>query len=135
MPSVGRSSPHVVDWARGGRDPLRKPAQLRESRGDEPRHGPGRPERRPNLIALSIDRQRQRDDGDHHRVPRPDLHERLRPAANADSDADDELVLRQRVPLRPGQELGERHRPLTANTCQVDDRLADQQRRQSVAGR
>ena len=40
-----------------------------------------RAERGAQLAALAVDRERERADGDHHRVARPDLHERLRGAA------------------------------------------------------
>ena len=47
-------------------------------------------------------------DGDHHRVARPDLHERLRAAGAARMpDRDDELVRRERVALRPEQEVAD----------------------------
>ena len=43
-----------------------------------PATGPARAERRAQLAPLAVGDDRERADGDHHRVPRPDLHERLR---------------------------------------------------------
>ena len=47
-------------------------------------HGAGRAERRAQLAALAVDPDGERADRDHHRVPRPDLHERLRLPARVD---------------------------------------------------
>ena len=54
---------------------------LAERRRHEPGHGARRAERGAELAALAVGHERQRDDRDHHRVPRPDLHERLRSPA------------------------------------------------------
>ena len=51
-------------------------ALLERSR-HEPGHGPCRAEGGANLAAFLVDRERERDDRDHHRVARADLHERL----------------------------------------------------------
>ena len=62
-----------------------------------------RAERRSQLVAGA---RRKRDDGDHHRVSRPDLHERLRRAATGVTQT---AVISssgvERVPLHAGDEL------------------------------
>ena len=62
-----------------------------------PHDRPRRPERRAQLAALAVGRERQRADRDHHRVARPDLHERLRRARGPHADRHHELVV---VPAR-----------------------------------
>ncbi len=80
VPAVARRAAHVVDRRRGGGDPLGERVGLVARRGHEHRTRRRRAERRAQLVA---GRDGERDDRDHHRVARADLHERLRRAATA----------------------------------------------------
>ena len=102
---------HVVDRRGGGGDELRQRSGLLERTGDEPGDGTARPERRPDLAAPAVGDEGERGDRDHHRVPRPDLHERLRSARRRDAHRDDQLVRRGRVPLRSDEERAEGQGP------------------------
>ena len=77
----GAGAAHVVDRARRRGDLLGKGVGVVQRGGDERRHGTGRAEGGREHAALAIDAECERDDGDHHRVARPDLHEGLRAGA------------------------------------------------------
>ena len=131
MPPVARAPAHVVDRRSRRADELRKRRPLRSWRRDEYRPRPGRAERRAQLVART---HRERDDGDHHGVPRPDLHERLRRTARPHPDGRDQLVRFERVPLHTGDELLERQRAHAADRRAFDLGSLDLQRRQRVTG-
>jgi hypothetical protein len=82
---------------------------------------------------VAVHDQRERDDRDHHRVPRPDLHERLPRAGHREPDGDDQLVRLQPVALRADEELAQRHRARAARRSELDLRAVDEQRRQRVS--
>src|SRR5919197_2103662 len=124
MPTVGGGAADVVDRARGGGDLLRKGLDLLAWGPDERRHRAGRAERGPQL---AVHLERERDDGDHHRVPRADLHERLA-AAGLDGDTRDELVAREICLIRPEEEVLEREAALAAHTHEVHLAAADEKR-------
>ncbi len=86
MPAVGGGAAHVVDRARGVGDAIREPVGFVDRGRDEPRGRRRRPEGGAQLAALAIGHDRERADGDHHRVARPDLHERLRLTAWVDDE-------------------------------------------------
>jgi len=58
---------------------------LVERRGHEARHRPGGAEGGTHLTVLLVHHEREGDDRDHHRIARPDLHERLARAAGLDA--------------------------------------------------
>src|SRR5205823_8145107 len=98
-------------------------------------NGTGRAEGSAYLLAFLVDAERERAHRDHHRVPRADLHERLRSAARLDVHSDNQLVLGERVALRADEELRKREAPRAAHARDLDLSALDQQWRQSVAGR
>ena len=84
-------------------------ASLIERCRDQACDRPGRSERTTQLVALSIGHERERADRDHHRVPRPYLHERLRLPARRDVYAENQLVVSECVSFRADEELVEAH--------------------------
>ena len=85
-----------------------KPSASSSGARDEPCRRRRRAEGGAKLAALAVGDERERADGDHHRVARPDLHERLRLPARPNEHARDQLVVRERGPLDADEELGER---------------------------
>ena len=134
MAAIGSRAANVVDRARGVRDEVGEVGARVDRRGHERRHRPRRAVRRPELTAFPVGEDGERADGDHHRVPRPDLHECLRLAARVDPDRQHELVLRQSVPLRAEEELRQRQRAHPADAGDLDDRVLHQERWVRVAG-
>ena len=110
-----------------GRGPQRRRARPSRCRCRRPAR-PG-PAGRPQV-------QRERADGDDHRVPGADLGELLGPAARAGSST---AVISssggQRVALGAGEELGRRDQPRAADRRGLDDGPGGQQHRVAVPGR
>ena len=111
-----------------------KVGRLVERAGDEAGDGACGTERRPHLRPLAVGDDRERADGDDHCVPRADLHERLRLTARGDVGRHDELVVGERVPLRPDEELAEWNATIAAHARELDVGPLDEQRRQRVPG-
>src|SRR3954454_4314600 len=99
MAAVSGSAANVVDRARALGDQIWEAVGVSERRRDEPHGRRGGAERGSQLATVAVDLEGERADGDHHRVPRADLHERLPAMARLDSNADDELVGGERVLL------------------------------------
>ena len=115
MAAVGGGAAHVVDRARGGGDALRGSDSASASGARHERRAPAPAD--PNAARSSprsVDPSASEHDRDHHRVARPDLHERLRPARRRHVHRDDQLVRRERVALRADEELAQRQRPRAA---------------------
>ena len=132
MPPVVGAASYVVD--RGGRvgDLLRERICLRKRGRDEDGPRTRRSERRSQLPTR---REGERADRDHHRVARPDLHERLRCLRGAQPHGGDQLVGLESGLLDAGDELGETDAALSADRDAFDLGTLDQQRRQRITGR
>ena len=135
-PVRGRAA-HVVDRARRRGDLLREGARLVDAATRTSRAtGRGRAERGAQLPPLAIDHDRERADGDDHRVPRADLHERLRLPARRD-DA------RRRSARPPRARCASRRRgtrragraACRATLASSTSASLHQQRRERIAGR
>src|SRR5205823_6600054 len=135
MTAVAGGAADVVDGARRLRHPVRQLLGLVERCRDHPRHRAGRAEGGPDLADLLVHAERERDDRDHHRVPGPDLHERLPRPRRTDAHGDDQLVLGEGIPLRADEEVPQRQRPRPTGARKLDLGAVDEQRRQRVAGR
>ena len=88
-----------------------------ERAGDEvlgrarpPRRGGGRAEAGADGARVVVDRERERADGDHHRVARADLRELLAAARGRHVEGGDQLVRLEHVALGAGDELLDRQR-------------------------
>ena len=119
--SSGRAAVRLVprDGAGGER--------LRLGRADDRRRRRSRA-RAGRLRAAASSWRQTPGDGDHHRVARPDLRERAGRVDALPLDADDQLVRRERRPLRAGEELVPRaptaRRPREATTTSRRTRRA-----------
>ena len=109
--------------------------RLSERTRDQPGDRAGGSERRTQLVPLAIGDDSKRADGDHHRVPRPDLHERLTPARRLDQHGRDQLVRLGGISLRADEKLLQRQRPYAARGRELDRRQLDEERRKRVPGR
>ena len=108
MTPIGGRAANVVDRARRTGDLLRERPCVLDRRRHEPRHGGRGAECRPQLTPLAVDHERQRADGDHHRIARADLHEGLRLPGEPNAHAGDQLVRAKCRALRAEEELLER---------------------------
>ncbi len=135
MAAIGSGAADVVDRRRGVGDAIREPVGFVDRGRDEPRGRRGRPESRAQLATFAIGDDRERADRDHHRVARPDLHERLRLTAWVEVNGNDELVVGERILLHADEKLVERHPPRTADAGHLDVRALHEQRRQRVSRR
>ena len=146
VPAVGRRAAHVVDGPRRRRDQLAEPPgdRLRQRPRRFPQSRPGQRagqellrRRRPAAASARPSRcrcrcpaactagrraqfQRERADGDDHRVPRADLGELLGAGRGRDQHRGDQLVRGQRVALGAGEELGRRDQPRAADRRRLD---------------
>ena len=109
---------------------------LRAGTLTRPATGPEDPNDARSSSALAVGDDGERADRDHHRVPRPDLHERLRrrPTARPGRpmiSSSGSAAFR----FGPTRNSRERQRPDAAHGRELDRRPLDEQRRQRVPGR
>ena len=134
MAAIGSRAPDVVDRARGVRDEV---GEVGDGQRAAPSRAPARSRRavrRPELHRARGRQDGERADRDHHRVPRPHLHERLRFPARVDPGPPAPARPCERVALRAEEELGQRQRPRPRGCSPISTTASsDQQRRVRVA--
>src|SRR6266508_5919769 len=116
MATVFGRAAHVVDGARSFSHLVGKRLDLVESARDERRN---RSRGTEGCTEVTVDTHRERDDRDHHRIAWTNLHEGLAALAGVDGDAENQLVVGERVLLRTDEEVLQRNDSLASHAREL----------------